>query len=188
VLSRNGIKPNQFITLCDWILDVFDMWNLERQTLLLLLNYLSRFLASCSVPVLLEKLQLLAVVCLLIAYKFNEPKEAMYLVTLSKLTANAFSVSEIRATESAVLNELQFRIAAPTALHFVDRFITASSVHDAPGQANTAQIQMLSNFLIEVSATSPALFMSLPSLVAASSIVLARACLELPLWVRQLSR
>merc|ERR1719195_51233 len=109
--------------LIDWLVDVHKKYKLRPETLFLSANLIDSFLEKKKI--VRQQLQLVAVVALLIASKFEDvhPPQVQELVFLTDKT---YSRDELVAMESTVLNALGFGICRPTAVHFLDRYLHRS--------------------------------------------------------------
>merc|ERR1712157_329386 len=99
----------------------------KPETLFLTVNIIDRYLSVK--PVARKKLQLLGVVAVLIAAKFEEidPPRGH---ELSYLTDKTCSKKDIINMEVNVLTALGFQIAVPTPAHFIDRLQRANGCED----------------------------------------------------------
>merc|ERR1719277_375554 len=98
-------------------------YNLRPETLFLSVNIIDRY-ASLR-PIKRSKLQLLGVVAMFIAAKYEEidpPKVKEF----AFITDNAFSKKEIVSMECSVLMTLEYQIAVPTPVHLLDRLLRAN--------------------------------------------------------------
>jgi cyclin A len=68
--SQPEINPHMRAILVDWLVEVAEEYKLASETLYLTINYIDRYLGLKQVPRC--KLQLIGVVCMLIASKFEE--------------------------------------------------------------------------------------------------------------------
>lgn len=86
--------------LIDWMVDVHDNFKMLDQTLHLSLRYLDEFLSKERVS--RQELQLIGVTCLMMASKFEEiyPPKIGY---FADITANSYSVQQIKETECRIL-------------------------------------------------------------------------------------
>lgn len=77
--------------------------------------------------------------------------------------------------ERGVLNELKFELTTPTTKSFLRRFIRAAQ---ASYQAPTLVLEFLGNFLAELTLLEYGFLPFLPSMIAASSVYLAKITLD----------
>mmetsp|Transcript_13364 Transcript_13364/g.35310 ORF Transcript_13364/g.35310 Transcript_13364/m.35310 type:complete len:464 (+) Transcript_13364:86-1477(+) len=104
--------------LVDWLVEVHMKYRLRKETLFLTVNLIDRYLSRA--PVMRRKLQLLGVVSMFIAAKYEEihpPKVSEF----AYITDNTYDKEEILTFECRVLEKLSFQIAVPTQAHFLDR-------------------------------------------------------------------
>ncbi|XP_041033420.1 G1/S-specific cyclin-D2-like [Carcharodon carcharias] len=116
------IQPQMRSTLAGWMLEVCEEERCEKEVFPLAMNYLDRFLSA--VPLGKSRLQLLGSACLFLASKLRETSP-LSVETVCAYTAHSSRPEELRAMELLLLNKLQWDIAAPTALEFVERLIGA---------------------------------------------------------------
>ncbi|KAG2623739.1 hypothetical protein PVAP13_3KG078727 [Panicum virgatum] len=77
--------------------------------------------------------------------------------------------------EASVLNYLKFEMTVPTPKCFLRRFVCTAQVFD---EDSTLHLEFLANYICELSLLEYSLLCYLPSLVAASSVFLARFILK----------
>jgi len=152
--------------LVDWLVEVHMKYHLRPETLFLTVNIIDRYLSLK--PIARKKLQLLGVVAMLIAAKFEEidpPKVQDF----SYITGNTYSKKDILNMEAVVLITLGFRIAAPTPAHFFDRLQRANScncMHSA-----------LAQYVLELSLLDIRSLRQAPSVLVGASLLLSNAIL-----------
>lgn len=158
--------------LIDWLVEVHMKYRLRPETLFLAINLIDRYLSARTV--MRKKLQLLGVVCMFIATKFEEidpPKVNEFVY----ITDNTYTKNEILSMECTVLVALNFEIAAPTPAHFLDRLLRANGsdrVH-----------QCLTRYLLELGLLDLRLMRHPPSLLASAAILLSNELLtQRPAW------
>lgn len=116
--KQTDINHKMRAILVDWLVEVHMKYRLRKETLFLTVNLIDRYLSR--VPVARRKLQLLGVVSMFIAAKFEEihpPKVQEF----AYITDNTYTVDEILKFECRVLDRLSFQINVPTEAHFLDR-------------------------------------------------------------------
>jgi hypothetical protein len=109
--------------LIDWLVEVHNKYRLRPESLFLAVNLIDRYLSARMV--MRKKLQLLGVACMLIATKFEEidpPKVSEF----AYITDNTYTKNDILVMECTILVALDFQIAVPTPVHFLDRLIRAN--------------------------------------------------------------
>ncbi|RCV18646.1 hypothetical protein SETIT_3G318600v2 [Setaria italica] len=147
--------------------EVAEEYRLVPDTLYLTVNYIDRYL-SCN-KISRQRLQLLGVACMLIAAKREEicapqAEEFCY------ITDNTYIRDEVLEMEASVLNCLKFETSAPTAKCFLRRFLHAARACDE----DPAYIEVLANYITELSLLEYNLLCYPPSQIAASAIFLAK--------------
>lgn len=96
--------------LIGWISRVCDYYQCSRQTFHYACDYLDR-VSVCPIP--REKLQLVTVGCMMIAFKLEE-EECPSIAEWQALTENLYSVQEIAKIELLILGMLNWRLYLPT--------------------------------------------------------------------------
>ncbi|KAK1384704.1 Cyclin, N-terminal domain containing protein, expressed [Heracleum sosnowskyi] len=158
--------------LIDWLADVVEVYVIDPEILYLAVNYIDRYLSGNLID--REKLQLVGITCTMIAFKYHDiyspPVEAF-----CALTDDTYCVDEIREMESIVLDYLKFELTIPTARCFLERFVrVAQAVTEDPPM----DIESLSNYLADLSLGDYGMLCYSPSVIAASSVFLARFILS----------
>lgn len=102
--------------LIDWLSSVTEEYNLHPQTFHLAVHYLDTFLSRMSV--VKQKFQLVGTAAMFIASKYEEiyPPDAKEFVYL---TADTYTVRQLRKMEQLILKVLQFDLAQPTTFAFI---------------------------------------------------------------------
>ena len=98
--------------LVDWMVDVHYKFKMEPEAIFIAVHLLDKFLAK-STPVERNRLQLVGLVCLVIAGKYEE----IYPPLLSDYmycAANAFKKADIHKCEFEILAKLDFEVSFPT--------------------------------------------------------------------------
>jgi G2/mitotic-specific cyclin-B, other len=141
------------------------------ETLYLTINMLDRFLQMKQVR--RSKLQLVGVACMSIAAKYEEiyPPELRDYV---HVTDRAYSRKEIVEMESDVVESLQYNLTVPTIHSFLCRFLKAA-------HADRTMVQ-LACFLAERTLQEYSMCKFLPSVIAASAVLVARKSLRRHPW------
>ena len=94
--------------LIDWMVDVHASFQLKEQTLYLALSYLNEF-ESKSASFSKEDYQLVGITCLWIASKYEEiypPRMSNY----TEVTANTYTLGQMRRMEEKILEKLAFNL------------------------------------------------------------------------------
>ncbi|CAL4910955.1 unnamed protein product [Urochloa decumbens] len=158
--------------LIDWLVEVAEGYRLVPETLYLTVNYIDRYLSVKDIS--RNRLQLLGVACLLIAAKYEEICPVQ-VEELCYVTDNSYTKEEVLQMEASVLNYLKFEMTVATPKCFLRRFVHAAQVFD---KGSTLHLEFLANYICELSLLEYSLLCYLPSLVAASSVFLARFILK----------
>ncbi|XP_066166321.1 cyclin-A1-4 isoform X1 [Oryza sativa Japonica Group] len=169
---QKNIDTSMRAVLIDWLVEVTEEYRLVPETLYLTVNYIDRYLSSKVIN--RRKMQLLGVACLLIASKYEEicPPQVEELCYISD---NTYTKDEVLKMEASVLKYLKFEMTAPTTKCFLRRFLRAAQVcHEAP----VLHLEFLANYIAELSLLEYSLICYVPSLIAASSIFLAKFILK----------
>merc|ERR1711871_1038154 len=98
------------------------------ETLYTCVNYIDRYLASCS-GVERYEFQLIGISCLMIAAKMIQELtyELMDIRTCVYLTDNAYTRQQVQSMEIKILHTLQFDLMCITPIHFLDHFCDAAA-------------------------------------------------------------
>jgi len=170
--QQTDINAKMRAILIDWLIEVAMKYKLRPETLFLTVNIIDRYLSHAVV--MRKKLQLLGVVAMFIAAKFEEinpPKVTDFVY----ITDNTYSKEDIFQWECQVLATLDFRIVVPTPAHFLDELLLANKCEDCHAE--------LAKYILELALLDYRLICYTPShLVAAallaSNIVIGRR----PVW------
>ncbi|CAA6657475.1 unnamed protein product [Spirodela intermedia] len=165
---QKDVTANMRGILVDWLVEVAEEYKLISDTLYLTISYIDRFLSSN--PINRQRLQLLGVSCMLIASKYEEISPP-HVEDFCYITDNTYSKEEVVKMESEILKFLKFEMGNPTIKTFLRRFIRAGQ-DDC--KSPSLQLEFMSNYLAELSLLDYSCTRFLPSVVAASSVFLAR--------------
>jgi hypothetical protein len=113
------------IKMSEWCYQVVDFCKFRRETVGIGMSYLDRYLATLNdrTAVMDRKFyQLVAMTSLYIAIKIHEPLE-METSLLADLSRGCYTALQIAEMESKILTALEWRLAGPTPLCFVQHFI-----------------------------------------------------------------
>ncbi|KAL0438125.1 UNVERIFIED_CONTAM: Cyclin-A1-1 [Sesamum latifolium] len=165
---QKDINASMRAILIDWLVEVAEEYRLVPDTLYLTVNYIDRYLSGNVMD--RQRLQLLGVACMMIASKYEEIC-APQVEEFCYITDNTYFKDEVLQMESAVLNYLKFEMTAPTPKCFLRRFVRAAQgVNEAP----LLQLECMANYIAELSLLEYSMLCFAPSLIAASSIFLAK--------------
>merc|ERR1719410_1072017 len=150
--------------LVDWLVEGHIKYHLRPETLFLSVNIIDRYLSLK--PVARRRLQLLGVVAMQIAAKFEEihpPKVSEF----AYITDHTYSEREIHNMEATVLNALDFQIAVPTPAHFIGHMKQAT---------NSDGVQRaLAQYVLELSLLDLRSLRYRPSVLVGASLLLSNA-------------
>ncbi|GER29543.1 cyclin [Striga asiatica] len=169
---QRDITEGMRAILIDWLVEVSEEYGLMPDTLYLTVNLIDRYLSENYMTK--QKLQLLGVTCMLIASKYEEicaPRVEEFCF----ITNNTYTKEEVVKMESCVLNFLGFQLSVPTTKKFLRRFIQAAQVsYKVP----SVELEFLANYLAELTVTDYSFLKYLPSMIAASAVLLAKWTLD----------
>jgi cyclin-like protein len=154
-------------TLVDWLLQVHLRYHMLPETLWIAVNIVDRFLSQRTVS--LVKLQLVGVIAMFIASKYEEilaPSVDEFVF----MTENGYSKEEILKGEWIVLQTLEFNISHYCSPYSWMRKISHADDYDI-------QTRTLSKFLAEVSLLDHRFLRVKPSMIAAIGMYTARRML-----------
>ncbi|KAJ4793724.1 Cyclin family protein [Rhynchospora pubera] len=154
--------------LIDWLVEVAENYKLVSDTLYLTASYIDRYLSLNAIK--LEKLQLLGAASMLIASKYEEisPPDVD---EFCGATANTYNKQEVVEMECDLLRFLKYEMGGPTISTFLRRFL--KNGHEYSKRANLA-LEFLAYYLAELSLMDYGCIKYLPSVVAASAVLLAK--------------
>lgn len=169
---HDHIEPRWRSMLVDWIIKVHESFRLLPETLFICINYLDRFLSGQAVPP--ERLQLVAATAVFVAAKYEEV-EPLSIKQVVFITAGAYSARTIRRAEKVMLSALNFELGWPGPLIFLQKLSRSDSIN--------AHVISVAQYLVEAALMQECFVRTLPSLLAASSYLLARMILNVEPWV-----
>ena len=129
-----------------------------------------RYLSTSEVPVGRRVLQLVAMASLLLASKIEEVTHPT-LSDFARMSANAFTPTEVRRMELCVLEALEYRVYSPTPWAFGNLI-----AHACPASVPT-EVRALACYLAESAAIEYAFLAYDAHVVAGAAIMVARALL-----------
>lgn len=158
--QQADINAKMRAILLDWLVEVHMKYRLRPETLFLTVNIADRYLSCAAVP--RKRLQLLGVVAMFIASKFEEidPPRIQDFVYI---TDNTYTKNDIIELEVQVLCALAFRIVVPTPAHFFDRFQLANHCDDVHRE--------LAKYLLELALIDIEMVRHAPSLLVAAALL-----------------
>ncbi|XP_047311824.1 G2/mitotic-specific cyclin-2 [Impatiens glandulifera] len=153
--------------LIDWLIEVHHKFDLREETLFLTINLIDRYLAQeCVVR---KKLQLVGLVALLLACKYEEVSVPV-VDDLIFISDKAYTRQEILGMEKLMLNALQFNMSVPTPYVFMRRFLKAAE--------SDKKLEIMSLFLIELCLVEYEMLKFPPSFLASAAIYTAQCTLN----------
>lgn len=164
--NQVDINSKMRAILIDWLVEVHMKYRLRPETLFLTVNIIDRYLSVR--PVMRKRLQLLGVVAMFIAAKFEEidpPKVGEF----AYITDNTYSKTEILNMECTVLVALNFQIAVPTPAHFLDRLQRANGCD--------GQHRALAQYACELALLDIRMLRHPPSMLVAAALMLSNELL-----------
>jgi cyclin B len=160
--AQNDINNKMRSILVDWLVEVHQKYHLRPVTLFLTINIVDRYLAAVRVP--RKRLQLVGVVAMFIAAKFEEIQPPT-LKDYVYIADNAYTKSDVMNLECVMLSTLKFRVCVPTVAQFLECFQRANKCDKVHGK--------VSSYLAELALMDQRLASQPPSLLAAASVLLS---------------
>ncbi|KAG0000422.1 hypothetical protein BGZ80_006369 [Entomortierella chlamydospora] len=127
------------VLIIDWLVQAHDQFDLLQETMHLCVNYLDRFLSKVIIPV--NQLQLVAIVALLLASKYEEI-QAPAIEALVHICNNVYTRTRVREAEIGMLRALNYDMGAPGPMSFLRRISRADNYD--------VDIRTLAKYLIDV--------------------------------------
>eukprot|EP00415_Alexandrium_ostenfeldii_P003311 UN3311 len=170
--SQSDINGKMRAILVDWLVEVHMKYKLRPETLFLAVNIIDRF---CSrVPVARKRLQLVGVVAMLVASKFEEI-EPPRIHDFVYITDNAYTKEDILLLECKMLSVLNFQIVSPTPAHFFDRLQRANRCDERHRE--------LAQYILELALLEVQMVRHLPSHLVAAALMISNELLgKRPAW------
>ncbi|EOA13582.1 hypothetical protein CARUB_v10026648mg [Capsella rubella] len=165
---QKDVTSNMRGVLVDWLVEVAEEYKLLSDTLYLAVSYIDRFLSLKNVN--RKRLQLLGVTSMLIAAKYEEITPPN-VEDFCFITDHTYTKQEIVKMEADILLALEFELGNPTSNTFLRRF---TRVSQEDFEMSPLQMEFLCSYLSELSMLDYNSLKFLPSIVAASSVFLAR--------------
>lgn len=166
----DAVTPEDRHQLADWCFAIIDACNFQRETAVIAMNLLDRFMSISSEPSIAalqdrRELQLLTVTSLYISIKINErvafPSD--FFVTISR---GGYSVQEIEETEKIILYYLGWRINGPTVLQIAMHILSLANAHKLLDQETKDSLLNEVQYQTENAVRSYDISISRPSTVA----------------------
>ncbi|KAG7540244.1 Cyclin-like [Arabidopsis thaliana x Arabidopsis arenosa] len=153
--------------LIDWLIEVHDKFELLNETLFLTVNLIDRFLSKQAVA--RKKLQLVGLVALLLACKYEEVSVPI-VEDLVVISDKAYTRNDVLEMEKIMLSTLQFNMSLPTQYPFLKRFLKAAQ--------SDKKLEILASFLIELALVDYEMVRYPPSLLAATAVYTAQCTIH----------
>ena len=153
--------------LLDWLVEVAEEYHLQPQTLWLCVAYVDRFLAVQ--PVDRSRLQLVGVVCMLIAAKYWE----IYPPTIDDfvyISDHTYDRQQVLSMERSILQALHFQLTVPTAWEFGRRLHALCCMSEAEGH--------LMEYVMEAFMQEKDVLDWTPSIIAVSAAYIALSTVD----------
>ncbi|XP_048595576.1 cyclin-B2-1 isoform X2 [Brassica napus] len=163
MMQQMDLNEKMRAILIDWLIEVHDKFDLMKETLFLTVNLIDRFLSKKAV--MRKKLQLVGLVALLLACKYEEVSVPV-VEDLVLISDKAYTRNDVLDMEKTMLSTLQFNVSLPTQYPFLKRFLKAA-------QADK-KCEMLASFLIELALVEYEMLQFQPSLLAATAVYTAQ--------------
>jgi len=171
---NNQTEVNEIIRtiLVDWLVEVHQLFKLIPETLYLTIDILDRYLQVKNIE--RKRFHLLGITAMLVASKYEEiySPEVNDFVYISDET---YTAEDILNMEQDILRIIDFNLTYPSSLYFLRRYTKAAE--------SNIFIHTLCKYLIEMSLMTSKMLIYTPSLIASSSVYLARKMLsQKPHW------
>ncbi|CAH2051423.1 unnamed protein product [Thlaspi arvense] len=167
MMQQIDLNEKMRAILIDWLIEVHDKFDLMNETLFLTVNLIDRFLSKKAV--LRKKLQLVGLVALLLACKYEEVSVPV-VEDLVLISDKAYTRNDVLEMEKLMLSTLQFNVSLPTQYPFLKRFLKAAQAEK--------KCEILASFLIELALVEYEMLRFPPSLLAATAVYTAQSTLD----------
>ena len=176
--------------IVDWMCEVGEEFKLGPLTIHCSVRFLDRVLSSLDVAK--NRLQLVAMACILIASKHEETEDVTpTLNELNECSNNAYSIDALKEMEVSVLRHLGWQLALITPIHFL-QFYQARGIifhtdlfEGGPSNRKSAlkYVRKYADFFAELCLQEYSFQQYLPSVMAAAVIAAARRAVKIdPIW------
>ncbi|ETV77777.1 hypothetical protein H257_08621 [Aphanomyces astaci] len=116
----HGMTSSWRAQVVDWMMSVAHTVEFEVTTVALAIHYLDMYLSVVSVRQ--TDLELIALVCLMTASKFNDT-DGLTVAEVSHMIDDKYSAASVLAVERSLLLKLQWRLHAALPHHFIECFV-----------------------------------------------------------------
>jgi len=160
--NQQSLTTTMRAILIDWLVEVHMKFRLVPETLYLGVNILDRYLSLVQID--RAQLQLVGVTSLFIACKYEEiyPPEVRDCVYI---TDRGFTRQQVLDMETAILNNLEFKISVPTGHPFLHRFLFITQA--------TELVSIAATYYMERVLQEHDFLAFRPSVIAAAAVCLA---------------
>ena len=172
ILDQSDLEWRLRGILVDWLIEVHTKFHLLPETLFLTVNIIDRFLSA--EVVLLDRLQLVGVVAMFIASKYEEVMPP-HVSNFSHIAADSFSEKEILEAERHVLAALEYDLSYPNPMNFLRRISKADNYD--------IETRTIGKYLLEISLVDHRFLEYPQSQTSAAAMYLARLILDRGPWV-----
>jgi len=158
--------------ICEWVYNVVDHFNCNREIVSIAVNYFDRYLSNCNSGSVANSklLQLIAVSALHIALKIHD-SNAVHLPTLLELSCNFFTAQHVVVMEKSMLQLLSWRLSPPTPLTFLHHFMLLMPKEEETNSLEREIIGESAQFLVELSVCDYYFITRKPSSIALASLL-----------------
>jgi len=158
-----------------WCYSVIDYVSFNRETVLIAISYLDRFISTRSERARLvvkdrREYQLAAMTSLYMAIKLFEPKK-INMECLAELSRGSYTSSDLSGMEADMLFDLKWYLNGPTAVSFLEHYVSLLPVGTFGTTANRALILENARYEIELSVTQYNLVTQAPSNIAVVALI-----------------
>ena len=162
---QTDIRDTSRAFLLEWMIDVHRKFRLIPEVLFVALHILDQYLSRQKIQK--NQLHILGVTTLVLAAKYEEiyPPSIKDFLEISE---NSFNAAMVISMEKEILQAIQFRVTAPSAYRFLQRFRRLSVENNKDDE-----LFFFAQYLLEVSLLDASLLKFLPSQLAASCYILA---------------
>ncbi|RHY30645.1 hypothetical protein DYB32_004162 [Aphanomyces invadans] len=143
----HGMTASWRTQVVDWMISVAETVEFEVTTITLAIHYLDRYLSVVSVRQ--ADLELIALVCLMTASKFNE-SDGLTVAEVSQMIDDKYSPASVLAMERSLLAKLEWNLHATLPHHFIECFVAQLNPPDVAAQVMHRCATMLSAIVRDI--------------------------------------
>tara|TARA_R110002050_G_scaffold247175_2_gene384987 strand:+ start:1336 stop:2451 length:1116 start_codon:yes stop_codon:yes gene_type:complete len=172
LLQHEEINEAMRAILINWLFDVHMEFKTLPESMFLSVSILDRYLQN-NFPQR-EQLQLVGMTAMFIACKYEETI-APSVEDFVYIADDMYTVDQVLDLEAEMLKSIDWNLAVSTPLHFLRRFSKAGR--------SDSRIHTLCKYFVELTMSEYSMVSFLPSLIAASSVYIARKMIvKTPFW------